>query len=316
MNTSKQVNAMIGLLFVMVIIFAANVLNEPNRQEQAWEQQQEDFVERGAVLFVNNCRGCHGLEGRGREEGAIAPALNADAYLILNEGNERGADTTALGVAQTVRDFLGDTISCGRKGTYMPVWSDEHGGPLSDQQIDYLVTMITTDGAWEIVKEVAHKLDAHQVPVPTRDDIIVDGSGLTITAKNCGQWDALSAKEIHNRDPFVSTGNADATPAPGGTAEPGGTAAPGDGQANARVQDVPVAEFFQLMCSGCHGADRAGIAGLGLPLLPSALVKDDEFYADTIKNGRAGTVMPPWGQQGLTDDDINALVQWIKNVEP
>jgi mono/diheme cytochrome c family protein len=313
MNTSKQVNAMIGLLFVTVVIFAANVLNEPNRQEQAREHQQESFVERGAVLFVNNCRSCHGLEGLGSEEGAIAPALNADSFLILNEDNPYGADATALGVAQTIRDFLGDTISCGRKGTFMPVWSDQYGGPLSDQQIDYLVTMITTEGAWETVKEVAHELDAHQIPVPTRGDIISDGIGLTLTQKNCGQWDALSAKEIHNRDPFVSTGHGDATPAPGGTAETGGTMAPA-GTADAIVQDLPVGDFFLLSCAACHGQNREGLVGPALT--PERLIETDEFYFETIKNGRPGTAMPSWGAAGLTDDDINALVQWIKNVAP
>ena len=317
MNTSKQVNVMIGLLFVTVIIFAANVLNEPNRAEQAREHQTELFVERGAVLFVNNCRSCHGLEGLGVEEGGIAPALNDDAYLILGEDNDYGADETALGVAQTIRDFLGDTISCGRKNTFMPVWSEQYGGSLSDQQIDYLVTLITTDGAWDVVKEVAHELDAHQIPIPTREEILSDGVGLTLTQKNCGQWDAVSAKDIHNRDPFVSTAGGSGTPAPGGTAEPGGTTAPGGGgPETGMVQGLPVAEFFLASCSGCHGANRAGIPGVGLPLLPDVLVEEDEFYFDVIKNGRPATVMPPWGQQGLTDDDINALVQWIKNVEP
>jgi mono/diheme cytochrome c family protein len=311
MNTSKQVNAMIGLLLVVSVIFAANVLNEPNRQEIAREHQVESFTERGAVLFVNNCRGCHGLEGLGSEEGAIAPALNSDAYLILSEDNPYGADETALGVASTIRSFLGDTISCGRKGTYMPVWSDEHGGPLSDQQIDYLVTVITTDGAWEIVKEIAHELDTHQVPVPTREDIIVaDVSGLSLTQKNCGQWDALSAKDIHNRDPFVSSGDGTA---PVSTTESGGTAEPA-GPADAMVQGLPVGDFFLASCSACHGANREGLVGPALT--PERLIETDEFYFETIKNGRTGTPMPAWGAAGLTDSDINALVQWIKNVEP
>ena len=316
MNTSKQVNVMIGLLFVTVVFFAANVLNEPNRAEQAREHQVESFVERGAVLFVNNCRGCHGLEGLGQEEGAIAPALNDDAYLILGEGNEYGVDATALGVAQTIRDFLGDTISCGRKNTFMPLWAEQYGGPLSDQQIDYLVTLITTDGAWETVAEVAQELDAHQVPVPTREEILSDGAGLTLTQKNCGQWDAVSAKDIHNRDPFAGAPSGDGTPEPGGTAEPGGTTAPSDDPASGMVQGIPVGEYFGASCAGCHGQDRAGVPGLGLPLTPDSLTEADELYFDTIKNGRVDTVMPAWGAQGLTDDDINALVQWMKNVAP
>ncbi len=312
MNTSKQVNAMIGLLFVVVVIYAANVLNEPNRAEQAREHQVESFVDRGAVLFVNNCRGCHGLEGLGSEEGAIAPALNRDAYLIFGEDNAYGLEETPVGVAQGIRDFLGDTIACGRKGTYMPVWFEDNGGPLSLQQIDYLVTMMTTDGAWEVVAEVAHELDAHQNPVPTREDILSDGVGLTLTSKNCGQFDALTARDFHDRDPFAEVpSDGDATPEPSGTADPDGD---GGGPADAMVQGLPVGDFFLASCAACHGANREGLVGPALT--PERLIEADEFYFETIKNGRVGTAMPPWGAAGLTDDDINALVQWIKNVEP
>ncbi len=77
---------------------------------------------------------------------------------------------------------------------------------------------------------------------------------------------------------------------------------------------LSVADYFVASCSACHGANREGLVGPALT--PGSLVEADEFYFETIKNGRPGTAMPPWGAQGLTDDDINALVQWIKNVEP
>lgn len=105
------------------------------------------------------------------------------------------------------------------------------------------------------------------------------------------------------------------TPAAGGEATPGGDGAPAGDPAAATVQDMPVGDFFQANCAVCHGADRAGIDGLGLPLLPDVLTESDDFYHDTIANGRAGTAMPPWSPQ-LSDEDINALVQFIKHVEP
>lgn len=310
MNTSKQVNAMIGIMLVVVIIFAANVFNEPNRAEIAREHQIETFADRGAEIYVGNCRNCHGLEGLGSEEGAIAPALNSSAYLILAEDNDYGLDATSEGVAQGIRTFLGDTIACGRKGTAMPVWSEHFGGSLSDQQIDYLVTLIT-EGRWDIVEEVAHEHDSHLDPVPTREDIISDGSGLAITKENCGQYDGLTARPFRDRDPFADA------PVDGGTVEPGATETPsgGDGgPADAVVQGLPVADFYLASCSACHGPNREGLVGPALT--PESLVEADELYFETIKNGRPGTAMPPWGAQGLTDDDINALVQWIKNVEP
>jgi len=96
-----------------------------------------------------------------------------------------------------------------------------------------------------------------------------------------------------------------------GEGEPAGDPAAG------MVQEIPVAEFFQANCAACHGANREGVTGLGLPLLPSVLDQPDEFYHDTIANGRTGTAMPSWtATKGLTDADIDALVQFIKHVEP
>lgn len=309
MNTSKQVNAMIGIMLVVVIIFAANVFNEPNRVEIAREHQIETFVDRGAEIYVGNCRNCHGLEGLGLEEGAIAPALNSSAYLILAEGNEYGVDATPLGVAQGIRTFLGDSIACGRKGTAMPVWSEHFGGSLSDLQIDYLV-MLITEGRWDIVEEVAHEHDSHLDPVPTREDIISDGSNLAITKENCGQYDGLTARPFRERDPFADAGGEATAEPTTGPSNGGGETGPAD----AVVQGLPVADYYLASCSACHGANREGIVGPALT--PETLVEDDEFYAETIKNGRPGTVMPPWGAQGLTDEDIDALVQWMKNVAP
>ncbi len=105
----------------------------------AREHQVETFADRGAEIYVGNCRNCHGLEGLGGEEGAIAPALNSSAYLILGEDNEYDVEETPVGVAQGIRTFLGDSIACGRKGTAMPVWSvgrrDEKSPPLKARRV-------------------------------------------------------------------------------------------------------------------------------------------------------------------------------------
>ena len=108
------------------------------------------------------------------------------------------------------------------------------------------------------------------------------------------------------------------TPTPTSTAAPTTTQAP-PAPASPTAESVPAlvqgeapVDFFRMNCVACHGADRAGIAGLGLPLLPEALTQPDDFYFDTIKNGRAGTVMPSWGAAGLTDPEIRAMVAFIR----
>jgi mono/diheme cytochrome c family protein len=101
----------------------------------------------------------------------------------------------------------------------------------------------------------------------------------------------------------------DATTTPTAVPSPAATATPDDAEL---FDGKTAAEFFVTNCSTCHGSDRQGISGLGLPLVPDALVKDDAFYIDTILNGRAGTVMPVWGQQGVSEAEATALVAFFR----
>lgn len=312
MNTSKQVNAMIGLLFLVSIFFAVNVLNEPNRQDTAIEEQTEIFAERGAEIFVQNCRSCHGLEGLGQEEGAIGANLNTPAFLILGEENAFGAEETPAGVADGIRSFLGNSIACGRTNTVMPVWAEQFGGSLSDQQIDYLVTLIT-EGRWDLVVELGEEEDSHQTPPRTREDVLSDGSGLALTSENCGQYNGITARPFRDRDPFA-TSTGPATPGPDGTPEPGETPS-GGGPEDAIVQDLPVGEYYSALCATCHGQNREG--GVGLPLTRDLLTESDDFYIDTITNGRDGTAMLAYGGGAeLTPEEVEAIVTWLKNTDP
>ena len=313
MNTSKQVNAMIGLLGLLLVILGGYFAYESTRQAHADEELTERNAERGARIFVSNCRTCHGMEGLGPDEGAIAPRLNNPAFLILDEDEaaEHGVEPTSQGIADGIRTFLFDTIACGRTGTFMPPWSQEHGGSLSETRIEQVVTLIT-EGRWDLVEEYAAEHD--EETGDTRETVLVtDPSTLSQTQSNCGQYNAVSALEFRTReDPRIPTTPPDGG-TPGATAEPGETPAGGEG---GMVQGVPVADFFQATCAACHGADRAGIPGLGLPLTPDALTQPDEFYFNTIAEGRPGTVMPSWRANGLTDEEIQTLVEFITTVEP
>lgn len=430
MNTSKQVNIMIGLLFLSVVVFGAYIAWEPTRESDAEESQADLFAERGATLYVNNCRGCHGMEG----EGHIAPQLATNAFLILGEDNEFGLEQTAAGEADGIRSFLHNTISCGRTSSFMPVWAQEQGGPLSRIQIDYLVELITA-GRWDIVEEYAlhHDLEVNELApkagifadlgagaltveeaaaelaalgapeLAAQTDILerlasddekerltlttateafaergleeqalafgrgtygrleagvisseeataewvafgqsdggiflaheehllsdeqlhdifsaqalvdaADVPTLSITTSNCGQYNAADLTEFRTRDPLA------ATPPPGdGTAEPTATSTPdggGGGPEDAVVQGTAVREFFAAKCAACHGQERQGVVGPALTR--DQLTESDDFYIDTIANGRAGTVMPAWSDQGLTAEEIAAIVTWLKNTDP
>ncbi len=319
MNTSKQVNAMIGLLGLLVLVLGAYAINEGNRQQAAREEILERDIVRGSKMFVNNCRGCHGMEGKGSEEGAFAPALNRDSFLIIDEHN-KDFEPTPAGDAAKVRTFLRTTIACGRTGSPMPTWAERYGGPLSDTKIDQLVTLLTTPGAWEIYKEISDEHleevypdihDHDEAFQKDKDATIVklaDVPTLSVTEANCGQYTGTTASEFRIRDPFVAKGSA---PATGGDATPKGKAAP----SGPTVKGLPVADFFKANCAVCHGQNRQG--GVGPALTPARLTQADDFYANTIANGRPGTAMPAWRQTAsLTDDDINNLVTFIKTVNP
>ena len=317
MNTSKQVNVMIGLMFLVALFFAVNVINEPNRADTARHHQTETFSKRGAEIFVNNCRNCHGLEGLGPEEGAIAPKLNHPAFLVLAEDNKYGLPATSDGVAQGIRSFLTTTLECGRKGTIMPTWGEKYGGPLSDQQISYLVTLMT-EGRFDLVVEKGLDHDSHQNPPATREDILSDGTGLALTQKNCGQYDALTAREYRERDPFaaavVSKDTSDSATSSSSSSTTAGVPESSDA-GSAIVQGLPVGDYFLTLCAACHGPNREGL--LGPALLPSTLLEPDQIYIDTLHNGRAGTVMMPYGGGPvLTDDEVKSIVTWLKTVEP
>ena len=75
-------------------------------------------------LYAENCRGCHGAQGE--MSGAIA--LDNPMYLAV-----------------VPRDTLRTIIATGVAGTAMIGFSEEHGGPLTEKQIDILVEGIS---AW------------------------------------------------------------------------------------------------------------------------------------------------------------------------
>jgi plastocyanin/mono/diheme cytochrome c family protein len=133
-NTSKQVNIIVGLLFVGALATLLYFIWDPTRQDAAQARQLRENVDFGAALFARNCSSCHGLSGKGLEERGGLPGA------ILNREENR---STALGAANLNVARFRDTIHCGRVGTLMPAWSQSQGGPLNDYQINQLVALIT-----------------------------------------------------------------------------------------------------------------------------------------------------------------------------
>src|SRR3990172_3408246 len=135
MNTSKQVNVMIGLMFVFLVGTLLYFVWDTVRAEDAQERQIVVNAERGGRLFSLNCRSCHGINGLGPLENPNLPGIPLNVA-ELNRPDDPGK---LLERQNRIRD----TIRCGRVGTLMPQWAEDQGGALNDFQIEQLVALIT-----------------------------------------------------------------------------------------------------------------------------------------------------------------------------
>lgn len=143
-----QLRIALGALLFMLIIAALGyvIVNEGALPGQTGRMQKLDAamsarsVEAGALLFQNNCIGCHGVQGQGIP--GVAPALNA-ADLFNGDRLKR------VGYTGKVDDYIRGTITAGRpvktNPAYpnpMPTWGQIFGGPLRPDQIDNLTDFI------------------------------------------------------------------------------------------------------------------------------------------------------------------------------
>lgn len=173
MNTHKQINIMILLVFVAVFATGAYILWDPDRADSAKDQQLKAQVERGAYLFTQNCRVCHGNAGQGGAASnrlRSAPALNRPD---LQGKNEQG-EVVKSELEQDYK-FVFNTITCGRVGKAMPTWGEEQGGTLNEEQIKQLALFITRGDEWELANEYAIR------GIPSRGLHGDDADGLYLT---------------------------------------------------------------------------------------------------------------------------------------
>lgn len=84
---------------------------------------------------------------------------------------------------------------------------------------------------------------------------------------------------------------------------------PGGAVAPLPFDGRPVADVYRDSCSGCHGPNREGATGVAL--IPGRLTNADDYYFDVIQNGMPGTVMPAWGDLGMSEEEIWMLVGFI-----
>ena len=154
MNTSKQINVIVALIFMSIVATGAYWMWDPSRADRGKDEQLEATRARGAYLLSANCRICHGDSGEGGQKAnrlREAPALNRPD---LQGRESEGAEADPQAKAQQYK-LVFNTIDCGRVGKAMPTWGQSNGGTLNDEQMRQLSTFITEGTAWEEAGEFA-----------------------------------------------------------------------------------------------------------------------------------------------------------------
>lgn len=185
MNTNKQRVLIVALFFLLTGSCAAYAaIDLPVRAGDQADYLMEGSVERGALLYANNCRTCHGNQG----EGFVGPPLNLTEW--------RNQDPVILAENQ---HMLTRTLNCGRAGTLMPAWLNDNGGSLNERQIEHLVNFLTeeehgeeyidqfgvpTSKGWVEALEFAHNLNGELTAVIGGDTLglIADQHGIGVGA--------------------------------------------------------------------------------------------------------------------------------------
>jgi mono/diheme cytochrome c family protein len=106
---------------VLVASFPLYKAVEGPRRDRALAARNAALVTTGRQLWALNCASCHGDNGQGVD----APALRSQQFL-----------------SSIVDEQMHRIVAAGITGTEMPAWSDEFGGPLTDDQIAAIVAYV------------------------------------------------------------------------------------------------------------------------------------------------------------------------------
>lgn len=127
-NVEKSGYGALIFIVAVALIIPALLITQQQQQAAAAKTQYDITLQRGAALFGQYCASCHGFFGQGLN----APKLNNSPQV-----NKFTADQiTSIISAGIPSDPTNPTVLS------MPGWSNRLGGPLTDDDISYLVALI------------------------------------------------------------------------------------------------------------------------------------------------------------------------------
>jgi mono/diheme cytochrome c family protein len=229
-------------------------------------------------------------EAAGERQKAEAVARGAEQYILQCAVCHGPAGEGTLGPAlkgsRLDDNALEKTITRGIAGTAMPAMGAEDGGALKKHQIKDLVIFIRN---WDQSLIVSPPVPTPAVPIPVPAPAPAP---------------APEPKPEPAPQPEPSP-----TPVPAPAPAPGPLPLP-------TAPTINADELYAGKCAACHGTERQGVSGLGSALTPESLTAlNYTEIRDTILNGRSNTAMPPF-KGTLSQEEIDALVQFIKDTSP
>jgi mono/diheme cytochrome c family protein len=295
-------------------------------------------VAKGEALFRDKgCRGCHKLNGVGGDLGKELDGIGSRARAYFPMKNVLGDRTIYNWVRQhfddprkfvpesQMRAFLTEEESDLLTTYMMTIMSEQLPRnymlikniviPITDGESLYKMYCVAchSDGRLSIYDEIFERtIPAIMNPSFSRTidnkflgKMIKDGrTGTQMTA-----WKAdaagLSEEEISRIIEYITKNRPEESPEPFGFS-------------GYEADVVPGKELYKIRCAFCHGEDGKGGKGfLGVNLRnPVVQNADPEFLAITVRDGREGTPMVPFGMKGLklNNKDIADVVGYIKTL--
>lgn len=277
-SLDRQYMLGLGFIVLLAIGFPLYRWREPGLRRAAEAEQRTTYTSLGRELFAQHCIACHGLDGTGT---GVAPTLHTREFL----GSATDQQIAWL-------------ITGGVPGSLMIGYGLDHGGPLTDQQVQQLLTYLRS---WE--------RDAPSAP-EWRKGVRVEV--LPPEPPSAPQAAVPVAERAGTGDPpgHDAGGMSRGDPAPPAAA--GAPPPPAEGPDGAQL--------YVKYCQACHGAlGVGGPPGLGPPLNVKAVLDTltDARMAEVIAKGIPGKLMAGQGKAiggPLAPAQVTALVAYLRRL--